>query len=119
MTKITKTQMEGEDSEHAYVTHKEVRAINKFHGQTVLAIRAPAGTTLEVPDPDEGLHGTGKRRFQIFLRSQDGAVTTFLVSSARDDSQTMPSKPSAPTPNACPASASASADPAATTEMIK
>lgn len=59
----------------------------------MLAIRAPAGTTLEVPDPDEGLHGTGKRRFQIFLRSQDGAVTTFLVSSARDDSQTMPSKP--------------------------
>lgn len=55
MTKITKTQMEGKDrfcrklfeipclcvcqphvlfvcSEHAYVTHKEVRAINKFHG---------------------------------------------------------------------------------------
>lgn len=63
-------------------------------GETILAIRAPSGTTLEVPDPDEGLHGTGKRRFQIFLRSQDGAVSTFLVSSvARDESQPMPSNP--------------------------
>lgn len=36
---------------------------------TVVAIKAPAGTSLEVPDPDDGIVGTGKRKYQIFLNS--------------------------------------------------
>lgn len=89
MTNIIKDQMDHEDSKNAFVTHNEVRSIKDFEGQTIVAIRAPAGTTLEVPDPDEGLHGTGQRRFQIFLKSQDGPVSVYLVSSCSTEKDAM------------------------------
>ena len=38
---------------------------------TVIAIKAPSGTTLEVPDPDEGMEYP-QRRYQIYLKSQSG-----------------------------------------------
>jgi len=48
-------------------------------GQTLIAIKAPTGTRLEVPDPDEGI--SGKRRYQIFLRSENGTpIDVYLVS---------------------------------------
>ncbi|GMF33283.1 unnamed protein product [Phytophthora fragariaefolia] len=51
-----------------YVTHDDMRQQESFADQSVMAIKAPPGTTLEVPDPDEGM-SAGKRRFQIFLKS--------------------------------------------------
>eukprot|EP00644_Phytophthora_capsici_P008022 jgi/Phyca11/530183/estExt2_fgenesh1_pm.C_PHYCAscaffold_580018 len=61
-----------------YVTHDDMRRQENFADQCVMAIKAPPGTTLEVPDPDEGLPA-GKRRFQIFLKSTDGPVDVYLV----------------------------------------
>jgi hypothetical protein len=52
----------------SYITHEDMRTLECFKNQSVMAIKAPPGTTLEVPDPDEGMPG-GKRRFQIFLKS--------------------------------------------------
>ena len=51
-----------------YVTHDDMRRQESFADQSVMAIKAPPGTTLEVPDPDEGMPA-GKRRFQVFLKS--------------------------------------------------
>jgi hypothetical protein len=39
---------------------------------------APSGTTLEVPDPDEGMED-GQRKYQIQLLSQNGPVDIYLV----------------------------------------
>ncbi|OWZ12304.1 Transcription factor [Phytophthora megakarya] len=64
-----------------YVTHDDMRRQESFADQSVMAIKAPPGTTLEVPDPDEGMP-VGKRRFQIFLKStglRDGPVDVYLV----------------------------------------
>ncbi|KAG7379945.1 e2f transcription factor [Phytophthora pseudosyringae] len=61
-----------------YVTHDDMRRQESFADQSVMAIKAPPGTTLEVPDPDEGM-SAGKRRFQIFLKSTDGPVDVYLV----------------------------------------
>ncbi|EEY61302.1 transcription factor, putative [Phytophthora infestans T30-4] len=62
-----------------YVTHNDMRRQESFADQSVMAIKAPPGTTLEVPDPDEGMPA-GKRRFQIFLKSTaDGPVDVYLV----------------------------------------
>ena len=71
-----------EDSEnagYAYVTHDDIRTIGSFTEDTVIAIKAPSGTTLEVPDPDEGMEYP-QRRYQIYLKSQSGPVEVFLVS---------------------------------------
>lgn len=46
---------------------------------TIIAIKAPSGTTLEVPDPDEGMEYP-QRRYQIYLKSISGPVEVFLVS---------------------------------------
>lgn len=41
------------DSDRAFVTHADIRALPGFENDTLLGIRAPPGTTLEVPHPDE------------------------------------------------------------------
>lgn len=42
-----------DNSKMAYVTHEDIRSLPCFADQTLIAIKAPPGTTLEVPDPDE------------------------------------------------------------------
>lgn len=37
----------------AYLTHTDIRNIAEFGEETLLAVKAPYGSTLEVPDPDE------------------------------------------------------------------
>jgi len=66
-------------SKFAFVTHDDIRNLPSMTGQTLIAIKAPTGTRLEVPDPDEGI--SGKRRYQIFLRSENGTpIDVYLVS---------------------------------------
>jgi hypothetical protein len=70
---------EEKSAELAFVSHDDVRAIESFATDTVIAIKAPSGTTLEVPDPDEGMEYP-QRRYQIYLKSISGPVEVFLVS---------------------------------------
>ena len=37
----------------AYVTYQDIRSISSFEEQTVIAIKAPPETRLEVPDPTD------------------------------------------------------------------
>lgn len=68
----------------AYVTHNDIKNIPELKGDTLIAIKAPPGTELEVPDPDEGMP-YGERRFQIFLKSTGGPIDCLLVSQGGDD----------------------------------
>lgn len=63
----------------SFISHEDLRTLTCYQDRSVVAIKAPSGTTLEVPDPDEGMP-KGKRRFQIFLNSTDGPVDVYLVS---------------------------------------
>ena len=72
------------NSEHAFVTHEDIRAIESFEQDTVVAVKAPSGTTLEVPDPDEGMEYP-QRRYQVYLKSTSGPVEVFLVSQLEGD----------------------------------
>uniref|UniRef100_A0A8D2DZC2 E2F/DP family winged-helix DNA-binding domain-containing protein n=1 Tax=Sciurus vulgaris TaxID=55149 RepID=A0A8D2DZC2_SCIVU len=58
----------------AYVTHEDI--CRCFAGDTLLAIRAPSGTSLEVPIP-EGLNG--QKKYQIHLKSMSGPIEVLLV----------------------------------------
>ena len=99
---------------HLYVTNKDISvAVPDFEKQTLIAIRAPQGTTLEVPDPDPadlqrgnrkagdggkrqgGNKGKAQakaggtddgtvRRYQMILKSRSGSIETFLVSPQAD-----------------------------------
>mmetsp|Transcript_59011 Transcript_59011/g.97562 ORF Transcript_59011/g.97562 Transcript_59011/m.97562 type:complete len:389 (+) Transcript_59011:24-1190(+) len=88
-TSLRELAEDSENADHAYVTHEDIRNIQSFNADTVIAIKAPSGTTLEVPDPDEGMDYP-QRRYQIYLKSQTGAIEVFLVSQL-DEADGLPS----------------------------
>lgn len=56
----------------AYLTYEDVQRIPSLKEQTVIVIKAPAQTKLEVPHPAESL--------QVHLRSTQGPIEVFLCS---------------------------------------
>lgn len=72
-------------SAYAYVTHNDIKTIPELSGDTLIAIKAPPGTELEVPNPDEGMP-YGERRYQILLKSSGGPIDCLLVSQGGEDS---------------------------------
>ncbi|XP_035272699.1 transcription factor E2F4 [Anguilla anguilla] len=64
-----------QNSKLAYVTHEDICGC--FKGDTLLAIRAPSGTQLEVPIPEAALNS--QKKYQIHLKSTSGAIEVLLV----------------------------------------
>ncbi|KAL9656477.1 hypothetical protein ABK040_005241 [Willaertia magna] len=71
----------------AFVSYDDVLEIPSLKNRTVIAIKAPSGTTLTVPDPDEGME-TGKRRYQIFLKSPSEPIEVYLIEKDESTQQT-------------------------------
>lgn len=59
----------------AFVTHDDICSC--FKGDTLLAIRAPSGTQLEVPLPESTVNG--QKKYQMHLKSSSGPVEVLLV----------------------------------------
>eukprot|EP00213_Chloropicon_mariensis_P004627 CAMPEP_0197472058 /NCGR_PEP_ID=MMETSP1309-20131121/3204_1 /TAXON_ID=464262 /ORGANISM="Genus nov. species nov., Strain RCC998" /LENGTH=404 /DNA_ID=CAMNT_0043010335 /DNA_START=303 /DNA_END=1517 /DNA_ORIENTATION=+ len=82
-----------EDKEYKsllYVTQGDIKSLPCFSQDTLIAIRAPHGTTLEVPDPDQASdqkRDSGRRRYQIFLKSNNGPIEVYLVSTLQQRQQ--------------------------------
>ncbi|MBN3285121.1 E2F4 factor, partial [Polyodon spathula] len=64
-----------QNSQYPYVTHEDICSC--FTGDTLLAIRAPSGTQLEVPVPEGVLNG--QKKYQIHLKSTLGPIEVLLV----------------------------------------
>ncbi|GLT81965.1 hypothetical protein SLE2022_003860 [Rubroshorea leprosula] len=62
-----------------FVTEEDIKSLPCFQNETLIAIKAPHGTTLEVPDPDEAVDYP-QRRYRIVLRSTMGPIDVYLVS---------------------------------------
>ncbi|XP_071736261.1 transcription factor E2FB-like isoform X2 [Rutidosis leptorrhynchoides] len=62
-----------------FVTEEDIKSLPCFQDETLIAIKAPHGTTLEVPDPDEAADSL-QRRYRIVLRSTMGPIDVYLVS---------------------------------------
>jgi E2F/DP family winged-helix DNA-binding domain/E2F transcription factor CC-MB domain len=61
---------------HMYVRYSDVTHLHSFYGSdTIIGIKAPVGTNLEVPDPEQGME-VGKRRYHMYLSSKlpEGSV---------------------------------------------
>lgn len=56
-------------SDNMYVRFKDITVMPEYRSETVIGIRAPTGTSLEVPDPDQGMQ-PGHRRFEMYLKSK-------------------------------------------------
>ncbi|XP_067111814.1 transcription factor E2F3 [Osmerus mordax] len=75
----------------AYLTYEDVRRIPSLKEQTVIVIKAPAETRLEVPHPEESL--------QVHLSSTQGPIEVFLCSD--DHAPSTPSKEAAFSRSSC------------------
>ncbi|GFQ04498.1 transcription factor e2fa [Phtheirospermum japonicum] len=62
-----------------FVTEDDIKNLPCFQNETLIAVKAPHGTTLEVPDPDEAVDYP-QRRYRIILRSTMGPIDVYLVS---------------------------------------
>jgi len=68
----------------AWMSHADIRSVPELAGEMLIAIRAPQGTVLEVPPPDEGHLEYPSRRYEMSLKSSQGAIETYLVPHAPD-----------------------------------
>ena len=59
-------------TDHMYVAYNDLIAMPSYKSATVIGIRSPCGTALEVPDPDQGMK-PGVRKYEIYM-SSNGAV---------------------------------------------
>ncbi|KAJ6386319.1 hypothetical protein OIU77_029316 [Salix suchowensis] len=62
-----------------FVTKEDIKILPGFQNETLIAIKAPHGTTLEVPEPDEAVDYP-QRRYRIVFRSTMGPIDVYLVS---------------------------------------
>ncbi|XP_075801993.1 transcription factor E2F2 isoform X1 [Microtus pennsylvanicus] len=95
----------------AYVTYQDIRAVGNFKEQTVIAVKAPPQTRLEVPDRAE-------ENLQIYLKSTQGPIEVYLCPEEvqEPDSPVKEALPSASTLSPIPdfAEPSCSTDPGIT-----
>ncbi|GJX97000.1 retrotransposon protein, putative, ty1-copia subclass [Tanacetum coccineum] len=62
-----------------FVTEEDIKSLPRFLEETLIAIKAPHGTILEVPDPDEAVDYP-QRRYRIVPRITMGPIDVYLVS---------------------------------------
>ncbi|KFK26334.1 hypothetical protein AALP_AA8G234300 [Arabis alpina] len=72
-----------------FVTEDDIKNLPCFQNKTLIAVKAPHGTTLEVPDPDEA-GGYPQRRYRIILRSTMGPIDVYLVSQFEERFEELP-----------------------------
>lgn len=80
--------IEGEYSKYAYITHEDIRKLPECINHTIIAIKAPKGTNLEVPDPD--YTGDNTKVYQIYLQNNDQKPIDVYLLSQQDPQNDMP-----------------------------
>lgn len=58
----------------AYLNHYDIRGIQSLRDDTLFAIKAPYGSTLEIPEAEGA-----KKRHEIHLSSKNGPIDVFLI----------------------------------------
>ena len=70
MQQSLRDMADNEDNQKlGFVTYDDIRRLPKLKNETIIAIKAPPGTRLRVPDPDDGMP-RGQRRYQVKLCGQ-------------------------------------------------
>jgi hypothetical protein len=56
-----------------YIRYSDITGLEMYEDDTIIGIKAPIGTNLEVPDPDQGMT-PGMRKYQMYLNSSDATI---------------------------------------------
>mmetsp|Transcript_5184 Transcript_5184/g.10596 ORF Transcript_5184/g.10596 Transcript_5184/m.10596 type:complete len:390 (-) Transcript_5184:275-1444(-) len=100
---LTALSEDAENHDRLYVTEDDIKQIPQFAFGRLIAIRAPVGTTVRVPDPQEGMPYP-ERHYQIHLESPRGEeIVSYLIDNRRTPSEAQPpiryQPPSSPIPS--------------------
>ncbi|KAJ6849499.1 transcription factor E2FB-like [Iris pallida] len=85
---------EGRSRKFLHLTYEAINSLPCFQNSTLIAIEAPHGTSIEVPDPDEDLDFPEKR-YEMYVRSSMGPINCCLIS---ENSAEAPNQDDQPTP---------------------
>ncbi|KAJ8904080.1 hypothetical protein NDN08_000609 [Rhodosorus marinus] len=66
---------------YSYISHDDIKRIPELQNETLIGVRAPAGTELKIPEAQGDGRAGSQETYQIFLKSPGGAIDCFLVSS--------------------------------------
>ncbi|GLT90086.1 hypothetical protein SLE2022_080380 [Rubroshorea leprosula] len=77
--RLRELSVDEDNQKWLFVTEEDIKGVPCFQNETLIAVKAPHGTTLEVPDPDEGIDYP-QRRYRIILRSTMAPIDVYLVS---------------------------------------
>ncbi|VVA92670.1 unnamed protein product [Arabis nemorensis] len=70
---------------YMYMTEEDITSLPHFQNQTLLAIKAPTASYIEVPDPDEVM-SFPQRQYRMVIRSRMGPIDVYLLSKYKGDS---------------------------------
>uniref|UniRef100_A0A5B7AWW1 Putative transcription factor E2FC isoform X1 n=2 Tax=Davidia involucrata TaxID=16924 RepID=A0A5B7AWW1_DAVIN len=64
---------------YLFLTEEDIMSEPCFKNQTLIAIKAPHASSVEVPDPDEDI-GFPQQQFRLIVRSTTGPIDLYLLS---------------------------------------
>ncbi|XP_024006133.1 transcription factor E2FC isoform X2 [Eutrema salsugineum] len=70
---------------YMFMTEEDITSLPQFQNQTLLAIKAPTASYIEVPDPDEVM-SFPQRQYRMVIRSRMGPIDVYLLSKYKGDS---------------------------------
>ena len=94
--------------EFGYLTYNDIRLLTQGEDINLIAIRAPAGTSIDIPDPenvhkvfietnenmikgeekyDKDLLDSLEKKYQLFLESPNGEINVYLVLSSNTNNE--------------------------------
>ncbi|KAK1441051.1 hypothetical protein QVD17_06887 [Tagetes erecta] len=71
-----------------YLTGDDFSNIPCFKNQTLIAIRAPHASSIEVPDPDQD-NGFSQKQYRLIVRSHTGPIDMYLISESEEQTKSL------------------------------
>lgn len=65
---------------YLFLTQADIVSLPCFQNKTLIAIKAPRGSNIEVPEPDEDVIGFLQRQYRMIIRSIIGPIDLYLLS---------------------------------------
>ncbi|KAJ0568560.1 putative transcription factor E2F-DP family [Helianthus annuus] len=86
--RLNSVELNHNHQKHLYLTGDDLRNIPCFKNQTLIAIRAPRASSIEVPDPDQD-SGFSQKQFRLIVRSHTGPIDMYLISESEEQKKSL------------------------------
>ncbi|XP_076935411.1 transcription factor E2FC-like [Bidens hawaiensis] len=89
--RLNSMELNKDYQKNLYLTGEDLRNISSFKNQTLIAIRAPRASSIEVPDPDQD-NGFSQKQYRLIVRSHTGPIDMYLISESEEQKKLLNEK---------------------------